>query len=70
MNASCGTCLYWFHEQPENPAGLCRRYPPIPLLIGMQNIHGQPANAITQSAFPPITADGWCGEHAEGGRAN
>lgn len=68
MNANCGTCLYWINT--DQNTGLCRRYPPTTLLIGTHQLQGQPTNAITQSAFPPMLRDGWCGEHAEGGRAN
>lgn len=62
----CGTCLFFFHPDANQAAGLCRRYPPAVLLVGVQNMQGSPQPAaITQSGFPPMLADGWCGEHQE-----
>lgn len=66
--AGCGTCLFFFHPNPHQEAGLCRRYPPTVLLVGIQpGPDNQPA-ALTQSGYPPMMPGGWCGEH-QGGSA-
>lgn len=67
MPDTCGTCHHWL-EQPV--AGVCRRYPPTPFIIGTAPasvIHNPknpgPPQLITQSLFPQMNANGSCGEH-------
>ncbi len=61
----CGTCLFFFHPDVNQQAGLCRRYPPHVLLVGIQNGDTPQPVAVTQSGFPPMIESGWCGEHQE-----
>ena len=49
---TCKSCKFFLSTQETQ--GLCRRYPPIPLL----HIQG----SIT-SVFPALLNDGWCGEY-------
>lgn len=58
----CGNCHFWFN--PDNsPVGLCRRHPPLPIMVGTQQMANGQMNGITQSCHPPMQAMGWCGEH-------
>lgn len=47
--AICGSCPY-FHAAPQATRGICRRYPPTPL-VGAGNAH------------PTVAIGDWCGEH-------
>jgi len=70
MNDKCENCRYFMHA-PALPAplGLCRRYPPQLILIGMSQPtivtpNGPPVpQPITQSTFPTVIREGWCGEY-------
>jgi hypothetical protein len=68
MTESCATCRYFKIIQPEE--GICRRYPPTPIVmtdIQMQlTPQGPQPQSINKqgSLFPVLSAkDGWCGEH-------
>jgi hypothetical protein len=55
--ARCGNCVYYM-EDPK----VCRRYPPTPMIVGMQQGLTQP-RAIINCYFPSMDPNGWCGEH-------
>lgn len=64
----CATCRFWTSE--DNRQGLCRRYPPTPIMLGF----GQPSiladptrsqpQPLIMAYFPAMMANGWCGEFA------
>lgn len=58
----CGTCRYWL---PLPQGGVCRRYPPVALMLGVQQgaLHGQ-IQPITGTFWPETPATSWCGEWA------
>ena len=69
MNDCCATCRYWASEDTKQ--GLCRRGPPIPMMIGMGTIQAPvianpnpppQQQPIIMSYFPNMLAHGWCGE--------
>jgi hypothetical protein len=43
---------------------LCRRKPPVPMIIGwtQSSAPGAEARPITESFFPPLRKTAWCGE--------
>lgn len=57
--ARCGNCVYYMAD-PK----VCRRYPPIPVMIGVQQ--GLTPKPVVSSYFPPMDPGGWCGEHEAG----
>ena len=48
---NCATCKYFMARTDSE--GICRRYPPAVLC---------PINGPTFSVFPPMLAEGYCGE--------
>jgi hypothetical protein len=48
----CGTCAF-LQAKPGEPAGYCRRYPP----VAMESEEG------SYSAFPVVELVDWCGEY-------
>lgn len=50
----CSTCKYFMKQSDDQ--GLCRRSPPTVLVY---------PTGPTISVFPPMLADGWCGEFAK-----
>jgi hypothetical protein len=69
MNDCCATCRYWASE--DNKAGLCRRFPPTPIMIGMGTVQASvianpntppQQQPIIMSYFPNMLDFGWCGE--------
>lgn len=64
--ASCATCRF-FHESLDGNSQ-CRRRAPQAFVIPVPNaraLHGAPQQLNIQFAgtWPPVTADGWCGEY-------
>jgi hypothetical protein len=59
MNPTCLTCKFYTKLHVD---GMCQRFPPTTVLVGMQNSLKGPQPALT-SAFPTIRSDLWCGEH-------
>ena len=68
----CGTCFYWLKapgipmlNQPSD--GACRFMPPglVYFMAAPPNQAGQ-VQVNVQGAFPPISSEGWCGQHKEG----
>ncbi len=51
---TCQTCNHFFQTSDEQ--GLCRRFPPVPLIT---------KSGETHSVFPPMLNEGLCGEHKE-----
>lgn len=57
----CGSCVHFFAEQPGH--GHCRALPPS-TAFGIKQALGQ-VQEIVKSAYPPQTADKWCGAHPD-----
>lgn len=54
---SCGNCRFWMAS-----ARVCRRLPPIPIMIGLkQGLAGQ--EPAINAYFPVMGNNGWCGEY-------
>lgn len=47
----CATCAF-FNKEPKDEIGLCRRYPPVVLII----------NDEPEMIIPATTPEDWCGE--------
>jgi hypothetical protein len=71
MTDCCATCRYWASE--DNRQGLCRRFPPTPLFLGMGVVQApvianpnapQQQQPIVNSYYPALLERGWCGEFA------
>lgn len=58
----CDTCAYFFNPAKAD-MGLCRRLPPTVLLVGAVQTIGGGSQAMTQSFYPPMGPEGWCGEY-------
>jgi hypothetical protein len=65
MKDACALCRFWASE--DNRQGLCRRFPPTPLMLGF----GQPSvlagpqqgpQPMINSYYPAMLEHGWCGE--------
>jgi hypothetical protein len=50
---TCGACRFFLASTDDQEQGLCRERPPAALLA--------PAGHVF-AAFPPMTAQGWCGQ--------
>lgn len=63
MQASCNNCVFWF--KTDNGATICRRFPPFAEApkVKFSPDGSQIEKYIALSFFPPMQADGWCGEH-------
>lgn len=68
MTDNCATCRFW--KSDDGKTGLCVRYPPTPIMIGLQHpaIVADPnrspnATPAIMSYFPSMLDFGWCGEH-------
>jgi len=57
----CGNCLC-FSAVPGTEGGICRRFPPTPIVIYGQDVLGKP-NVRLEAHFPPVTPLASCGEH-------
>jgi hypothetical protein len=59
MEENCGTCRFYMHS-PH----VCRRYPPKPIMVGVEQGMGliQPKPVI-QTYFPQMAPNGWCGDY-------
>lgn len=51
---TCSNCLHYKADE-DGEIGECRRHPPVALY--------DPEDGLF-SACPPVTPDGWCGEHS------
>lgn len=67
---TCETCRFWadFRKDgvPAYPAGVCRRYPPMPVTTefawrGATYMEADRAHAV----WPCSDIDDWCGEYQE-----
>jgi hypothetical protein len=59
----CGNCL--FSKKPPQPTKmvLCRRNPPTPMMLGMQqNPITKQAQPLMDAFIPAVADDNWCGE--------
>ena len=52
MNPRCETCRFFTAEEPGDPDGHCRRYPPT-------------RSMAEYALFPKVESCDWCGEYAE-----
>jgi hypothetical protein len=57
---SCGRCAFYKLANVLMPSagGMCRRNPPIPILIGQDAAR----NPVVPGFFPMVSKDIWCGE--------
>lgn len=62
INEECGSCAFYM-ASPK----VCRRFPPVPLMIGVRQGIAQLAQPepIIQAFFPNMMATGWCGEYQQ-----
>ena len=65
LETACSNCRFYLREGAH---GICRRYPPnvVPVMTqGRVLLAGQSQGPQLglQAAFPPMAAEGWCGEH-------
>lgn len=59
----CGSCPHFVKEDGGTTAH-CRERPPTVFVMQTRNAVGQ-TQMITQSFYPPTTAEHWCGRHSE-----
>ena len=62
---TCGNCHYW-HPNQRNKSGLCKRYPPIPVVFHSLKLRNADEYELLQDVQPewPITReDDSCGEY-------
>jgi hypothetical protein len=58
----CGTCVHFLVDRP--PHGACRAMPPT-VAFGMRlGALGKPEEVV-KSAWAPVQADQWCGQHPD-----
>lgn len=57
-NAVCGNCRFYLKMPDPKVPGVCRRFPPS---VFPGEAKGQGQGWLSQ--YPPMWADGWCGEH-------
>lgn len=55
----CAKCRHYHLPKPD--AGMCRRNPPVPMIVGMQQGALGPIPIVT-GYFPPTNRDVVCGE--------
>ena len=55
--ALCSTCVFF-------AGGVCKRFPPTPIVIYGQDVLGKAAINL-QSHFPPVSTGEFCGEHID-----
>jgi hypothetical protein len=56
---SCEKCKFWTWAKNQGNKGVCRRFPPIPMMVGAND-----QGPIIGSQFPIMMGEGWCGEYA------
>ncbi len=65
--SNCLSCKFYLPVSDDQ--GLCRRYPPTAQVIPMPKTNlmaGRNEMQLqTASNFPPVSGEGWCGEHAD-----
>ena len=59
--AGCGNCRFYL-DDPAVPGGVCRRRPPIAVMLGMKQGHHGP-EPVVGTCWPEVTRDKWCGEY-------
>lgn len=67
MDSTCRECLFFTLHREGEPGGMCRRYPPVPIVLPMVNALSGQAQITIQSAFPESLASQFCGEFNEKG---
>ncbi|MCH8059339.1 MAG: hypothetical protein IIA11_02660 [Proteobacteria bacterium] len=59
---TCEHCVYFYPNDTIPPQGMCKRFPPVPMIMQ------QPANILGAGGIgmagvnPPVDADNTCGE--------
>lgn len=65
---NCGNCKFVANVSDENKRGCCRRFPPTLMVQPMPAVDLAGQKSISwqwqASAYPMVTLEGWCGEHA------
>lgn len=59
----CGSCIFFLQSEGSAREGLCRRFPPSPLVVKVKVSPENPHGERVLSHFPPMLAAGSCGEH-------
>lgn len=70
---SCASCRFFVKGRGADGSGVCRRYPPSVMVLGLQPNPLNPRDLgepIYTAAFPGMAASGWCGEWASSVRAS
>lgn len=66
---TCEHCVHFYPQEslgisgPDTPGGLCRRFPPMPMLVQQAGpIVGGAASVGISGVYPPVDVDNTCGE--------
>jgi len=63
----CETCTF-FHREDDGTLGVCRRYPPQLVMIGVKpDGNGGVEDWLSGQRFPQMLPSGWCGEWTAAG---
>jgi len=62
----CKGCEFFFTLDPNAVQGVCQRYPPTNIIVPSKGPDGKQFMTSGGSAYPVITATGWCGEWKRG----
>jgi hypothetical protein len=57
----CGNCRFYL-DDPMCSGGICRRLPPVPVMLGLKNGPKGPEPTIG-TCWPEVMRDRWCGQH-------
>lgn len=65
---ACANCRYALMPDRTAPTVTCRRYPPIPTIVGMANTVGGP-RPVVEALWSTPRAELWCGEYKPKGHS-
>ena len=66
MVNNCGNCQFFRRAAPNQPLGVCRARPPVPMLVGMlKHPVTQEPVPRNDSFWPQVPDTEWCGAHQE-----
>ena len=58
----CDNCKFYIKDEDSLTTGECRRYPPIILPYGREELPNGRILPMTASYHPAVDYDSWCGE--------